>query len=394
VFKARAVINRRLFVAGAAPFVAGCVSEGRLPAAPHRRAVEMRDDFMGLPNARFLVGARNDDILKEWVATESRYLRSGGGDYHLLALSGGGENGAFGAGLLYGWGERGDRPVFEMVTGVSTGALIAPLVFLGKRYDDELKRLFTTISAADVLTTRPLITAFFSDALSDTTPLMHLIERALTDDMIRAIGAEYRRGRFLIIGTTNLDLSRQVIWNIGALAETGRAEAFQAIRRILLASAAIPALFPPVLFNVTVDGEPRQELHVDGGAAAQLFLYPTGIRVQDAPAALRRRRRHAWVIRNGRTRPPPEETPRRLLDITNRSISTLIDANSLGDIYRIYLQTQRDRVDFNLAYITGAFTRTPSVPFETAYMNELFEFGRRRVKEGRIWSKVPPGFAT
>jgi predicted acylesterase/phospholipase RssA len=237
------------------------------------------------------------------------------------------------------------------------------------------------------------VAGLLSDSLSDTKPLAALIERSLTDAMLREIGREYAKGRILLVGTTNLDLARQVIWNIGALAQANRPEADQAIRRILLASAALPAIFPPVLFEVEIDGEKRQELHVDGGASAQLFLYPAGITVRNAPPELARRRRTAWIIRNGRTRPPPLETPRSLREIATRSIATLIDSNGVGDIYRVYQQTQRDRVDFNLAYITSGFDRVPKTPFEKDYMIALFAFGLRRMREGRVWVKSPPGLA-
>jgi predicted acylesterase/phospholipase RssA len=183
-----------------------------------------------------------------------------------------------------------------------------------------------------------------------------------------------------------------VIWNIGALADANLPEADQAIRRILLASAAIPAIFPPVLFDVEIDSVKKQELHVDGGASAQLFLYPAGITVRQVQG-VRARRRTAWIIRNGRIRPPPQETMRSLREIATRSISTLIASNGVGDIYRAYQQTQRDKVDFNLAYITGGFDRTTTIPFDRDYMNALFDFGVRRMREGRVWVKSPPGLA-
>lgn len=373
--------------------MAGCVTEQRLPTVPHAISIAGKDHFLGIPNARFLVGARDADIQAEWFRVEGRRARLGlGGDYHILALSGGGADGAFGAGLLNGWSERGDRPEFEMVTGISTGALIAPLAFLGKAYDPDLKKLYTTISDSDIVSPRGLPAALLSDAFNDSAPLARLIETTLTDEMIVAIGKEYQKGRFLIVGTTNLDLGRQVIWNIGALADSGRPEAFQAIRRILLASASIPGLFPPVLFDIEIDGTRRQELHVDGGAAAQIFLYPTGLSVRHAPAFIRNRRRIAWIIRNGRTRDLPVETERSLTGISARAISALIGANSQGDIYRIYLQTQRDKVAFNLAYIQSGFTGVAKTPFDREYMNALYAFGRRRMLEDRVWVNSPPGF--
>lgn len=391
--KAKLMIDRRSFAAGAAALAAGCV-QARLPAVPTAASTAGEDSFLGIPGARFLIGARDMDIRAEWIKAERRRMGLGlAGPYHLLALSGGGEDGAFGAGLLHGWTERGGRPDFELVTGVSTGALIAPLAFLGPRYDEDLKRFYTTITKDDILTPRPLVAGLLTDALADTAPLLRLIERSLTDAMIREIGAEYGRGRVLLIGTTNLDLGRQVVWNIGALAQADRPEADRAIRRILLASASVPALFPPVLFDLAIGGEDRQELHVDGGVSAQLFLYPAGISVRQAPADIARRKRTAWIIRNGRTRPRPMETTRTFRDIATRSIAALIDANSVGDIYRAYQQTQRDGIDFNLAYITGGFDRVTPTPFDRDYMNALFDFGRRRVLEDRIWVKRPPGLA-
>jgi len=388
------MLDRRAFAAAAAAFAGGCV-QSRLPSVPTAYSIGGKDVFMGIPNAKFVVGARDEDIRADWIAGERRRIALGlAGHYHMLALSGGGEDGAFGAGLLCGWTERGDRPVFELVTGVSTGALIAPFAFLGSAYDETLKRVYTTIDRNDIAIERPLVAGLLGDALSDSSPLMSLIERTLTSDVIREIGAECAKGRFLLIGTTNLDLGRQVIWNIAPLAQANTTQADQAIRRILLASASIPAIFPPVLFNVEIDGEPRQELHVDGGASAQLFLYPAGLTIRSVPPDIARRKRTAWIVRNGRTRPPPRETPRSFRDIATRSIATMIGANGVGDIYRAFQQTQRDGIDFNLAYITSGFDLVADEPFDRAYMNALFEFGRRRMVEGRIWAKKPPGFAT
>ncbi len=310
------MIARRAFLAGAAPLLAGCVAGERLPVVPLEVSLSRLDSYLGIPNARFLVGLRDSDIEVEWLRNERRSIAAGNtGDYHMLALSGGGADGAFGAGLLNGWSERGDRPRFEMVTGISTGALIAPFAFLGSDYDDELKRLYTTIDDNSIALPRSFPGGLLGDSLNDSAPLARLIEQSLTDDIIRRIGIEYGKGRFLIVGTTNLDLGRQIIWNIGALAMSDRPEAFSAIRRVLLASASVPGLFPPVLFDVDVKGRTHQELHVDGGAAAQLYLYPVGLTLRNAPADIRRRRRHAWIIRNGRTREPPAETTRNLSGI-------------------------------------------------------------------------------
>jgi predicted acylesterase/phospholipase RssA len=173
-----------------------------------------------------------------------------------------------------GWSGTGTRPSFKLVTGISTGALIAPFAFLGPAYDQQLRDVYTGIGPDDVYERRLLLSAIFSDALTSTDPLFHLIARYANADMLAAIAREYDRGRLLLIGTTNLDVQRPVIWNIGAIAKTGQPAALDLFRKILLASASVPGVFPPVLIDVEAAGAHYQEMHVDGGAAAQTFLIP------------------------------------------------------------------------------------------------------------------------
>ena len=294
-----------------------------------------------------------------------------------LALSGGSDNGAFGAGLLTGWTAAGTRPSFKLVTGVSTGALIAPFAFLGPAYDEQLRQLYTGIGPNDVYSRRSLMTAVFSDALTDTDALYKLIARYANEEMLAAIAQEYLKGRLLLIGTTNLDVQRPVIWNIGAIAESGRPGALELFRKILLASASIPGAFPPVLLEVEANGQVYQEMHVDGGAVAQTFLYPAQIGVL---ADMRRgfaRERHAYVIRNARLDPEWASVDRRLLSITGRAISTMIYYSGYNDVVRIYWTTQRDGVDYNLAYIGQDFATERRQDFDRAYMRPLFEYGYR-----------------
>ena len=194
-----------------------------------------------------------------------------------LAVSGGGDNGAFGAGLMNGWTETGTRPEFKMVTGVSTGALIAPFAFLGSDYDATLREVYTTMTPEKVYRARGFSAALYDDAMADTTPLSQVIAGYADQKMFDAIAREYQKGRLLMIGTTDLDAQRPVIWNIGALAASGHPGALDLFRKILRASAAIPGAFQPVLIDVEIDGRKYQEMHVDGGAIAQLFLYPASI---------------------------------------------------------------------------------------------------------------------
>jgi predicted patatin/cPLA2 family phospholipase len=310
-----------------------------------------------------------------------------------LAVSGGGEDGAFGAGLLTGWTETGTRPEFKVVTGVSTGALTAPFAFLGPAYDGQLKEMYTTLSAADVLETRSFLAAIYDDAMADTAPLRRTIAKYMTMDVLAAIAREHAKGRILLIGTTNLDLRRGVIWNIGKIAASGSPEALELVRSILVASAAIPGAFPPVMIDVTVDGKPYQEMHVDGGASAQVFVYPPSLKIAEAAKALGiERRRDVYVIRNARLDAQWADVKRETMSIASRAISSLIQTQGIGDLYRIYAVSQRDGVGFHLAYIPPSFDMELKEPFDPGYMQALFELGHKMGAQGYPWQDHPPGY--
>jgi predicted acylesterase/phospholipase RssA len=310
-----------------------------------------------------------------------------------LAVSGGGEDGAFGAGLLTGWTEAGTRPEFKLVTGISTGALTAPFAFLGPDYDPQLKAVYTTISADDVLDKRSMLAAIFDDALADNAPLRRLIARYVTPDMLEAIAAEHAKGRILLIGTTNLDARRPVIWNVTRIAASGDPHALELVRDILVASAAIPGAFPPTMIDVAVDGQPYQEMHVDGGASAQVFVYPPGLHLAQISKENRTTRdRRAFVIRNSRLDPDWADTKRATMNIAGRAVSSLIQNQGVGDLYRIYATTERDGVDFNLAYIPSSFDVPLPEPFDQHYMQELFKLGYELARSGYPWEKAPPGY--
>jgi hypothetical protein len=306
-----------------------------------------------------------------------------------LAISGGGENGAFGAGLLVGWTAAGTRPVFKGVTGISTGALTAPFAFLGSAYDDKLRQVYTTITGKDVLESRGIYGALFQDAMADNAPLRKTVARYFDQPMLDAIAVENKKGRILRIGTTNLDARRPVIWNIGAIAESGKPGALKLVQDILVASAAIPGAFPPMMFNVEVNGKVYQEMHVDGGASTQVFLYPPQLNIK---ASGIKRERHLYVLRNARLDPDWAQVDRSTMTIAGRAISSLIQTQGVGDLYRIYLTSQRDGIDFNLAYIPRTFTTVLKEPFDHAYMNELFQLGYDMAVKGYPWEKYPPGF--
>jgi predicted acylesterase/phospholipase RssA len=258
----------------AAVAISGCATLERLPAVTYAEARQI--DILDIPDARFYVSDTNR-IYDVAIKAYQRSNRARGGQTrHYLALSGGGDDGAFGAGLMAGWSAHGNRPEFDMVTGVSTGALSAPFAFLGRAYDQKLAGMYTETSAGDIFQKRAiLISAVTSDSLVDNAPLRKLIDSSVDAAMVRAIADEYDKGRLLFVLTTNLDQSRPVIWNIGAIAASNNPKARDLIVDVLLASASIPAIFPPVMLDVTVDGQKRQEMHVDGGTIAQVFFLPS-----------------------------------------------------------------------------------------------------------------------
>ncbi|MES2710081.1 MAG: patatin-like phospholipase family protein [Pseudomonadota bacterium] len=375
-----------------------CSIPPRLDAVPRGRGVNAT--VLGLPNERFRPEAGVAPYEREAAAAGIRRHAHLGlaadaplPPINMLAISGGGEDGAFGAGLLCGWTQQGTRPEFDLVTGVSTGALTAPFAFLGPAYDDALKEVYTDITIADVAIRRSIFAAIFDDALTDTLPLLNTVSRYMDATMLAAIATSYGQGRMLLIGTTDLDAQLPIVWNIGAIASSGHPGALQLVRRLLVASAAIPGAFPPVMIDVEADGVRHQEMHVDGGAGNQAFLYP---------AALTRRRREAirrgrevrpgsvYVIRNARLDADWAPVQRRTVSIAGRAISTMIASSGFNDTFRIWANAERDGLAFRLAFIGRDFETEYTTPFHQPYMRALFDNGFARARGGFPWASAPP----
>jgi len=359
--------------------------------------IEHIDDaeVLGIPRVRMWGDAPppwdHDWFEKSRSEMKERYSGIYGRRHTYLAISGGGENGAFAAGLLLGWTESGERPEFTAVTGISAGALVAPFAFLGPEYDHVLKIVSVGLTPDQVYKKRRLIRALRTDAMANTEPLKALIAKYVDEEVMEKIAEEHRKGRSLNIGTANLDSMRPMIWRIGAIANSGHPDALQLIRQILLASASIPALFPPVLFQVEAGGEKYDELHVDGGAASQVFLYPVGV---DYDEVLERLavpgRPKVYIIRNSRLDPMYEQVQNKLFPIAGRSLESLVRTQGIGDLFRIYLETCRDGLDYNLAFIPSDFTKEPEEEFDSQYMKDLFDLAFERAKAGYDWEKMPP----
>jgi len=358
----------------------------------------------GIPGARYLVGSDIEPLVLDVVAArqceEESLARAGyTGSLppaDLLAISGGGDKGAFGAGLLCGWSASGNRPTFKSVTGISTGALIAPLAFLGSEYDELLRKIYTSVKPADIAKKRNILAAIDNDAMADNHPLRGLISRSIGESLLARITEEHRKGRILLIGTTNLDARQPVIWNIGKIAASGDPKALDLCQAILLASAALPGAFPPSMIRVEVDGTPYEEMHVDGGASAQVFLYPPSMPgVAHSMGVEMTRAGRVYIIRNSTLGATWSRIERRTISIAGHAIRSLIHTQGLGDLYRIYVTTQRDGFDFNLAYIGADFTfENKTGDFDTQYMRALFDYGYNLALQGYPWKKTPPGLET
>ena len=352
----------------------------------------------GVPEARFW-GNEWPKFGMERIEeyTETDFERDFAGIYKqpqsYLAVSGGGANGAFGAGLLAGWTQTGTRPEFTMVTGISTGALTAPFAFLGSEYDNQLKTVYTTTSTDMISKKRNPFAAPFADSMVDTRPLRELITKYITADMIEAIAQEHKKGRRLYIGTANLDAGRSVIWNMGAIAASDYPRKVELFYDVLQASSAIPVVFPPVVIPVEAEGQSYDEMHVDGGTGSQVFVYPAAVdwkrvtrklKVQGTPKV--------YVIRNSFLDPDYRGVKRSMFPIGIRTIDSMIRTQGIGDLYQIYTLCARDGNEFNLAYIPSDFTEKPSEGFVPAYMIKLFDLGYQMALAGYSWQSTPPGF--
>lgn len=377
--------------------VTGC---GTIPKrTPLPEELSIKAEIPGIPRARAW-GDESPPWTDAWFELsqeelQTRYPALYRKEHNYLAISGGGSNGAFTAGLLLGWTETGTRPDFTAVTGISTGALIAPFAFLGSDYDATLKKLYTGTSTEDILTERGFWSGFYglqSDALADTKPMQKLLKKYITPQIMEAIAEEYQKGRQLEIGTTNLDAGRPVIWNIGRIAASGHPKALDLIRDLMLASASIPVAFPPVLVEVEANGQVYDELHVDGGGTTQIYMYPVDLdwgRIEEKLEV--KGRPNVYLIRNSAIDPKYSEVEPGIANIAGRTIDSLIRTQGIGDMYRMYLQTKRDGLSYHLAYIPKAFDEESKEPFDKEYMGKLFDFGYRLAKDGYPWLKYPPG---
>lgn len=304
----------------------------------------------------------------------------------ILALSGGAEDGAYGAGFLKGWSERGDRPEFTLVTGISTGALIAPFAFLGSEYDGVISRLYTETSQKNIFLFTPFTALFGGSAVADTAPLRQILREEIDAAFVAKLAKEGQKGRVLHIGTTDLDAQRPVVWDITKIAQSGQRNAPKLIRNIMLASASIPGAFPPVLIDVLIDGKRHQELHVDGGVTRQIFVYPHDLDVRRFQTKLGiHPQKTFWLIRNTKISPEYAAVPLSLSDIAERSMSTLIKYQGRGDLYNIEALARRDGFKMYITNVPSNFDLPLKEMFDSKYMKALYQVGYEQGRSEKAW---------
>jgi predicted acylesterase/phospholipase RssA len=372
-------------------FVVGCASVVRnpVPEADHTDVTVLDN-----PNVRQWGDGRTVRSFTDLGQTELEEHYGGvmHTEHNYLVISGGGPRGAYGAGVLTAWTRMGTRPEFTIVTGVSTGALTAPFAFLGSKYDQRLETVYTTLDTRQIIDSRNFFAILGGDSVVDTSPLKNLIGKLIDDEVISDMAREYRRGRQLLVGTTNLDAGRPMVWNLTRMAASEHPDAANVIRQVLLASASIPGAFPPVYIEVeTPDGRKFDEMHVDGGASSQMFFYPARMNFQDVMRRLDVKGTPTiYVIRNAFVKPEYKTTSPRLLPIASRTIDSLVRTQGIGDFFRIATLADRDGIDFEFTYIPDEANDVigvkPTEEFDPKYMKALFEYAHQRTLDGETWT--------
>lgn len=379
------IIAIALLIGGWLYLVKGYISVRRRNPVPQH--LIYKASVPGFKNIRLMVdplavrrGNIREEIYKSGFAKATFSRR----DINVLSISGGGANGAYAAGILCGWSEAGDRPVFDIVAGVSTGALIAPAAFVGPAYDDLIKDIYTNVTDIDIA--KGNIIDFFIEgrpSLLDTKPLREVLRKAVTKQLLDDVAQEHMKGRRLYISTVNLDARRLVVWDMGAIAIVGTPEALDLFRDVMLASAAIPVAFPPVMIGVEADGDRYDEMHVDGSVATQTL----GSLLILGHDEIKRKKTSAYVIKNGKLADMPEPVHLKVWDIAGAAFSMLMTWQSYGDLYRFSTMAKYERIRFYFTCIPYEFNEPRKGEFDLVYMRKLFYRGYRIARSGGYWMR-------
>ena len=358
--------------------LAACTTLPRLEAPPLADAATP----LGIAAPIRLGNLDSETFALQARETTKGVRKAADGSIDILALSGGG-GGAFGAGLMVGLSKAGLRPRYEMVTGVSTGSMIAPFVFLGPEWDDELAEAYGGKATDGMLKSRG-IGVLFEPSVFRGEPLAELIDRFITDDLIEAVAKEAATGRVLLVATTNLDREETEYWNMGALAQLGGETAHNLFRTVLAASSSVPGVFPPVMIAVEQDGVTYQEMHVDGGATTPFFVAPdlamvTGFTPQSLRGA------HVQVVINGQVSTAQRSTKNNAIDIAARSFSAAMNHLARVALLQTEAFAARNSMTFAFTAIPDSVVFGGSLALDEPDMKAMFEYGMRCGEHGEVW---------
>jgi predicted acylesterase/phospholipase RssA len=363
--------------------VAGCTALPRRDAPPTLFSAATPVGFPA--EVRFLSSDRASVEKQSAGALQQIRASSQDGIVRALVLSGGGAGGAFGAGALVGLTRRHQRPQYDVVTGVSAGALIAPFAFLGPDWDAQLTEAFTSGRAAEMSVHGLLGLPFGASRRS--AALKALVDQYVTTDLIRAVAREAASGRLLWVATTDLDKEETVIWDMGAIAARGGEPARKLFRDVLVASASIPGVFSPVLIHVQEGGTSYDEMHVDGNASTSLFVAPVA-----AYFALLDQRSlegaRVYVLINGQIIDAPETTPYKLGPIMARTFSVALKHMSRAQVVAVDQFAEKYAMSVQSSYLPFDYPKYNSADFRASSMRPLFEYGERCAETGRLWTTM------
>ncbi|MBA4013283.1 MAG: patatin [Phenylobacterium sp.] len=318
--------------------------------------------------------------------TQRQLAAAGDRRVDVLAISGGGADGAYGAGVMVGWTKAGTRPSFEVVTGVSTGALIAPFAFLGPHWDKTLFEAYAGGKASQVLKGQGL-GVLFSSSLYSPEYLRALVETYCTSVMLHEVAQEHAKGRRLLIATTNLDSQQTVVWDMGAIASRGGPDALKLFRDVLVASAAIPGVFPPVIIPIgDADGRQIDEMHVDGGVTAPFVSIPEGLYFWEAPEGQTTMPGRIFVLVNGKLDPSFAVVRGRAPTILGRAFDTMMKTNLRAHIAANRAFAARNNMEFEIAEVPRD-AESGSLNFEPESMRRLFKLGEDNAIAGKAWAR-------
>src|SRR6478609_488484 len=305
-----------------------------------------------------------------------------------LALSGGGADGAYGVGVLNGWTAARTRPTFSVVSGVSTGGLIAPFAFLGSRYDDTLKEVYTSGVAESLLSDPSIMRVLFGSGLFGNTRLRELVARYVGPEIMAQVARENAKGRKLLVVTTDLDTQRTAIWDMGKIAAVGTPEALKLFRDVMAASASIPLVFPPIMIDAEGQGRRFQEMHVDGGVTAPVLTLPEALLSQDRLPG--NARMNIYILVNKKIERNFELVSNSTIDVASRSLSSITQSQTRSIIFSTYDFAKRNNLGFHLSYIARDYPAPPSEGFDTAYMRALYQYGYEKAASGQAWTSALP----